>query len=189
MSSGAALAAAHRRRAGGAKNVANQSNNTVNGKSNMSKPAVTVESLVLLHDRQIDALRTAQVEHDAHWDECDGFLKTMADNYDSLNAKVTTISAANGIGPDIKSDVTQLSRQVNDLIHSAATKDEVIALAAEAKGNRESDEDSETAKKISKLEGDVTKLRSVIMQLQNELAQMKAEQTKGKGKKSHNGDN
>lgn len=189
MSSGAALAAAHRRRAGGAKGMPNQANTKLMEKQQPKQP-ISIETLVIQHDKQIDVLRNNYLDHSEHWEQCDQFLKTMAENSDTVNGRLTAIEKGGSNNPDIKNEIDGLSKKTDELVRSTATKDEVMGLISSVKDElllkNDTDEDSEQTKKISKLEAEVTKLKSIIMQLQTDMATIKGEVSKGRNKKGNN---
>ena len=173
MSSGAGLAAAQRRRAGGAGGAKGLPNQAVTKKSN--KKPISIEELVVQHDKQIDYLRNQYLDNTEHWDQCDAFLKTIAENYDNVNRR---LNEKGNDGSKNTNEGEELSSKIDDLTRNAATKDEVIGLITAMKdqilSQKELDEESEQTKKTNKLEAEITKLRSAIMLLQNEVSSDKA---------------
>lgn len=165
MSSGQALAAAQRRRAGGAKNAPaappRQSQSHV--KTNTKTP-ISLEALVSTHDRQLFDVGQYIVSNNEHWRDSDEMLRI-------LNERCDTISNACGESSTSRSDgdaLKALENKITEAVTKSASREEVMELV----GNVRQDMDS-NLNKATKLEGEVTKLRSIIMQLQKDVSALK----------------
>ena len=184
MSSGAALAAAHRRRAGGAKGTGTPGNKVPDIVANEIKNRpITTEALLLQHDKQIDFLRNYQLSNEAHWEDFDGFLKAMSSSFDELKAKVDGGDKSSSSGKD--QSVKEISDKVERLTASAATKDEVMQLISDVKTSVDSSSAEENDRKVAKLESEITKLKANVMQLQDTITSIRSEMTSKKQKKGN----
>ena len=165
MSSGQALAAAQRRRAGGAKNApAAPPRQTQTPVRTRTKAPVSIEELVSTHDRQLFDVGRYIVSNDEHWRDSDEMLRILNERCDTISNACGESSATRPGGDALKA----LENKVTDAVSKSASREEVMELV----GNVRQDMDS-NLNKATKLEGEVTKLRSIIMQLQKDVSALK----------------
>ena len=165
MSSGQALAAAQRRRAGGAKNApaAPPRQTQTHVKPNPKAP-VSLEALVSSHDRQLFDVGRYIVSNDEHWRDSDEMLRILSERCDTISNARGESSTPRPDGDALKA----LEDKVTEAVTKSASREEVMELL----GNVRQDMDT-NLNKAAKLEGEVTKLRSIIMQLQKDVSSLK----------------
>ena len=169
MSSGQALAAAQRRRAGGAKNApAAPPRQTQTPVRTSSKPPVSLEELVSTHDRQLFDVGRYIVSNDEHWRDSDEMLRILNERCDTISKGCGESSNSQPDGDVLKA----LEEKVTEAVTKSASREELMELV----GNVRQDMDS-NLNKATKLEGEVTKLRSIIMQLQKDVSALKENST------------
>lgn len=169
MSSGQALAAAQRRRAGGAKN-APATRPDVRQQRPENKPPVSMEALVSMHDRQLYDVGKYILSNDEHWRDSDDMLRILSERCDELSKQLGRSSSSDKDVSDksVKELEDKVSKKVDELALKSSTREEVMELV----GNVRQDMDT-NLNKVTKLESEVTKLRSVIMQLQKDVTSLK----------------